>query len=98
MTASDDGLISVVCEDMQTTAGEDPGEEIARGRHTLSSGASDGDREGVLHPNPPCHAAKVNAAIMPGAQLACRRISHKRYWPERYCHTGRNSGYRLPER
>src|SRR5204862_2016509 len=66
MTAANDGLIRVISEDMQAAAGEDPGEDIARGRHTLTRRASNGDGEGVLHFQSSLHGRDGNAAMKPG--------------------------------
>ena len=52
MSAANDGLIGVVGVQVQAAPREDPGEDVARGGDALSRGASDGYREGMLHPGP----------------------------------------------
>src|SRR5215472_2980989 len=54
VTATNDGLIGIVGEKMEAPAGEYLSEDIAWGCHTLSRRASNGNSEGILHPNAPC--------------------------------------------
>ncbi len=49
VAAADDGLIRVVCVQMESTAREDLGKDVARRGHALTRGASDTDAEGLPH-------------------------------------------------
>ena len=51
MAAANNRLVGVVGIQVQTTAAEDLCEDVARGRHSLTSGASNSNGEGLLHSN-----------------------------------------------
>src|SRR6267143_1338438 len=44
-TAADDGLVRIVCVDVETTPGEQLGQDVAGRRHALAGGSADADCE-----------------------------------------------------
>src|ERR1700751_6013554 len=51
VAASNNRLVGVVRIQVQATAAEDLCEDVARGRHSLTGGASNSNGEGLLHSN-----------------------------------------------
>jgi hypothetical protein len=49
VSAPDDGLIGIVSDQVEAAPGENPGEDVAWSRDTLSSGATNGYRKSMFH-------------------------------------------------
>src|SRR5260370_25748723 len=75
MSAPNDRLIGIVGVEVQASPRKDPGEDIAGSGDSLPRGASNGYREGMLHPSPLDASHDVTVVMMPKAQRPATSIA-----------------------
>src|SRR6266850_907322 len=74
MPATNDGLVSVVRIDVETTPNEDLREDISRCSHTLSCGSADRHNKSALHSWSPCSIERKSVPF----ETAASRIGRHR--------------------